>query len=650
MMDAPLPHTLWPHVAHGSHERVHTKGEALRVSVAGGCRARRHGDRAAGMQLWTRSGELVVRRTRARGTPRVALLGAAVSLLLLALPGAAAAAGTTSWNAASDFRAYPAQANPAGTWSYLQTAGASRNPLNFTALSVFTQAAFGVPGIDQWAANTGDGNSHLPMVGVNESGHDQTLLNASVTWPAGAMVVHPFTNDVVVRWTSPVASTVTVTGGFSALDRGDPLWYVDHNGVDIAAGDTHTNPKFDGGSSAGLVVQVAVGDTLDFVLAPNPGYLYDLTRADISISAPVVTPTVSSQTQVTCNLDVVANLDTCAAQVGDGESSPENPTGTVNFQIVAGSATKGTFVRSSCTLAPTPLSPNVSSCTVQYKPLDPDFPHIRASYSGDSRLLPSTGDTMFVRGCIQGSLPTRTVDNVYGQPLLPDTPPELEAPSDAGANAPKSLLPCEWLPQTYLAPPIIDKSAGLISDSQLDYDREYVGTNGTHGWCPPGYTWKRVTGPSGPQNSCEPFNPTATPTDSALARLAGRQRNRASKGSKKRYGMMIKLRLPGPGDVTVWAARRSTGRRASRNRCVAPSPRRTSKGRRCTRLTLVKASYTLILPAGTSSLLFDGYMGKQRLAPGRYVLILRPSLQGRIGHPRILTVSIVRHKKSPTKH
>lgn len=106
----------------------------------------------------------------------------------------------------------------------------------------------------------------------------------------------------------------------------------------------------------------------------------------------VVHPSV---TQVICNLIIATASDTCTATVADAApTGASNPTGTVKFT----SANGGVFsAGDTCTLTPTPLSPNVSSCSVQFLPpsAPSTLPAITAAYSGDGLRAASKGQTHY---------------------------------------------------------------------------------------------------------------------------------------------------------------------------------------------------------------------------------------------------------------
>ncbi len=100
-------------------------------------------------------------------------------------------------------------------------------------------------------------------------------------------------------------------------------------------------------------------------------------------------------TRVSCNRGPLPTDDfACTVEVGDGGSSPTNPTGTVTFTSTRGSFRYGT----QCTLKPTPSSGSVSACTVTWIPpvggLEAgNQPDLVASYPGDADHAASSGGT-----------------------------------------------------------------------------------------------------------------------------------------------------------------------------------------------------------------------------------------------------------------
>jgi len=100
-------------------------------------------------------------------------------------------------------------------------------------------------------------------------------------------------------------------------------------------------------------------------------------------------------TRVSCNRGPLPTDDfQCTVEVGDGGSSPTNPTGTVTFTSTRGSFRYG----AQCALTPTPLSGGVSSCTVTWIPpvggLEAgNQPDLVAHYPGDATHAASQGTT-----------------------------------------------------------------------------------------------------------------------------------------------------------------------------------------------------------------------------------------------------------------
>jgi hypothetical protein len=113
--------------------------------------------------------------------------------------------------------------------------------------------------------------------------------------------------------------------------------------------------------------------------------------------APPVTQvgTRPSAIQVLCNLVVASGDFTCTAQVGDASTAKPSvvPTGTVKFLAIG---ERGGFTPTeSCSLAPTPNSPNVAFCSVTYVPPTGGIPTgtpvpVSGTYEGDSTFATST--------------------------------------------------------------------------------------------------------------------------------------------------------------------------------------------------------------------------------------------------------------------
>jgi hypothetical protein len=111
--------------------------------------------------------------------------------------------------------------------------------------------------------------------------------------------------------------------------------------------------------------------------------------------AGVCVPFHATATQVVCNLVIATATDACTATVGDAApTGSTNPTGAVAFVSTSG----GVFSSgNTCSLTPTPLSPNTSSCSVQFVPpaTPTSLPAITATYAGDTTHKGSSGQTHY---------------------------------------------------------------------------------------------------------------------------------------------------------------------------------------------------------------------------------------------------------------
>jgi len=139
-----------------------------------------------------------------------------VTVAVVPTPAAALPAGTT-WDLARDFRTFPNQANPSpdslgneSVWSYLQG-----NPQSASSapLPDFTSDKFHISGLESWWGTTVsiDEADRLPAVGINASG--KTAHYDDITWPVGAVLMHPLTDTpVAVGWTTPITGNVITSG------------------------------------------------------------------------------------------------------------------------------------------------------------------------------------------------------------------------------------------------------------------------------------------------------------------------------------------------------------------------------------------------------------------------------------------------------
>jgi hypothetical protein len=105
-------------------------------------------------------------------------------------------------------------------------------------------------------------------------------------------------------------------------------------------------------------------------------------------------------TSVTCNYEFATSENTCVASVGDGGAPPAiAPTGTVTFTTTSGGFSSG----ASCSIAPQPSAPSISTCSLVYFTLESGLPSITASYGGDAHHAPSSGKTQYLGTGTEGT-------------------------------------------------------------------------------------------------------------------------------------------------------------------------------------------------------------------------------------------------------
>ena len=127
-----------------------------------------------------------------------------------------AIAGTTVWNAVSDFST---SSNPSGAWAY------GHGSAGWTFLAFPDSSTFLSGPTDLWERCPGcappseasGGKGAIPYVGKNVGG---TAYNwATVVVPTGVLWVHPGkTWDTLVQWTVPTAGSYSYSGEFELLD------------------------------------------------------------------------------------------------------------------------------------------------------------------------------------------------------------------------------------------------------------------------------------------------------------------------------------------------------------------------------------------------------------------------------------------------
>jgi mono/diheme cytochrome c family protein len=149
--------------------------------------------------------------------------------------------------------------------------------------------AGGVSGVSAFQSEGG-----TPNLLVNTNAEARTI--STLTLPPRSVSVHPgASNGVAVRWTSPIAGRVRITGGVTDADPngGDGIaWQVDHrsNGIPVAvaSGEFPNGGKqnFAAGKDGTALqsIEVHPGDSLDLLVLPKADYGFDTTTVDLTIA------------------------------------------------------------------------------------------------------------------------------------------------------------------------------------------------------------------------------------------------------------------------------------------------------------------------------------------------------------------------------
>ena len=221
-------------------------------------------------------------------TPAVVLLVGAMTTGMSPATGH----GRPRWDVAADFRTAPDQANPSpdrmghqGVWSYLFSPSGKQNPAAYRLLRAFDTDKFEVPGLESWwGRNVSTSQDDLlPAVGINATGHEVTRFH--VHWPAGAVLVHPWSGQpVVIRWRSPVSGNIFVTGAVALAQHPNCgtgiAWAVDLGARTLRHG-AITHRQRQGWS---LRVHLKSGKSLYVVVAPRIGFACDSTLVSLTIT------------------------------------------------------------------------------------------------------------------------------------------------------------------------------------------------------------------------------------------------------------------------------------------------------------------------------------------------------------------------------
>jgi hypothetical protein len=182
----------------------------------------------------------------------------ACAVLLLLLIMSTPAICATTWDVTNDFSN---TLNPNGAWTYgWQSAGQLGG--TFTLSSLSSNAWWGAGSTNFWKNTSGEYQYGIAAGEVSQHPGEQGQFN-------------------VVRWTSPMAGTVTVSGSFGAGHSGSMSYYVYVNesltSIWLNEADTKA---FD------FTTAVSIGDTIDFIVGVgNSGWGYGNTPLHATISS-----------------------------------------------------------------------------------------------------------------------------------------------------------------------------------------------------------------------------------------------------------------------------------------------------------------------------------------------------------------------------
>ncbi|HEV2371494.1 MAG TPA: hypothetical protein VGS19_04920 [Streptosporangiaceae bacterium] len=210
---------------------------------------------------------------------------------LVAATSAGGAHGRPRWDVAADFRIAPDQANPSpdrmghpAVWSYLFSSTGQRNPADYKLLPGFDTDKFQIHGLESWwGTNISNVDDLLPSVGINATGHEVSPFN--VYWPAGTVLVHPWSGQpVVIGWRSPVPGNIFVTGAVALAQHPNCgtgiAWSLDLGARSLRHGAIQHRQR----ATWSLRVHLTRGDSLYLVVAPRIGFACDSTLVDLTIT------------------------------------------------------------------------------------------------------------------------------------------------------------------------------------------------------------------------------------------------------------------------------------------------------------------------------------------------------------------------------
>jgi hypothetical protein len=212
----------------------------------------------------------------------VRTLAAAAIGCWLAVSGLARAAHGQTYDASAN---YSASLNPNGVWTYGYETAAG------TALIPYVHEGNNINGnvnIDDWYGDLSPSFGD-PVLAHNNS--SATQYESTLALPPGVVLLHPGPQGQpsVLRWTAPLAGTVSLSGMFEGLDThgttSDITIVHNSNLSSPVLADTQVTGFMESSSFASTVT-VAAGDTIDFLVSygSNNDYNYDSTGLAASIS------------------------------------------------------------------------------------------------------------------------------------------------------------------------------------------------------------------------------------------------------------------------------------------------------------------------------------------------------------------------------
>jgi N-acetylneuraminic acid mutarotase len=173
---------------------------------------------------------------------------------------------------------------PSSTWSYRYQNGRTRdgNYLLLTTYGLDVSSTFTPTQPAAWR-----GTSPVPVIGVNLTGSDATLVGTNLVIPKGAMWAHPGSNDLVVlSWLAPSTAAMNIRFSFSDLhgECGDGIqWYVERNNSTMTLSSGSLLNYGNSGQQTLSSISVSAGDRINFIVDPGGNYGCDSTQLTATI-------------------------------------------------------------------------------------------------------------------------------------------------------------------------------------------------------------------------------------------------------------------------------------------------------------------------------------------------------------------------------